>query len=83
MARTVAAAEFETHSLALFQEVAATQEEMVIVRDGKPLAKVVPVSLEEELHGSGLTIDEFRRRYPVKIVGDITEPLDDDWDVMK
>jgi antitoxin (DNA-binding transcriptional repressor) of toxin-antitoxin stability system len=82
MARTVAAADFEHHSLALLQEVAETNEEMLIVRDGKPLAKVIPVPSGER-HPAALTVEEFRLRYPVRILADITEPLDDDWDVLK
>ena len=76
MAKTVAAPDFEAHCLALLDEVAESHEEVTIVKDGKPLAKIVPVSTPrmrtlEELRGS------------VKILGDIVEPLDDEWDVEK
>jgi prevent-host-death family protein len=82
MSKTIAATEFEAHSLALLEEVAENQEELVIVDHGKPLVKVVPIApvgdaetrrprTREELLGSVTTL------------GDIVEPLDDEWDAMK
>jgi prevent-host-death family protein len=75
MAKTVTAPDFEAHCLALIDEVAEKREEVTIVKDGKPLAKVVPVTPRfrtlEELRGS------------VKILGDIVEPIDVEWDVEK
>ena len=44
VSRAIAVAEFEAHSLALLEEVAEKQEELVIMDGGKPLAKVVPIT---------------------------------------
>lgn len=69
MSKTVAAAEFQAHSLELLEEVAARQEELVVVKDGKPLAKVVPlgnVPVRRSLEGL---------QGSVTILGDIVEPL--------
>jgi prevent-host-death family protein len=76
MSKTVAAEEFEAHSLELLEEVAEKQEEVVVLKDGRPIGKLVPMrgaprrSLES-LRGS------------VQILGDIVEPFDDEWDCMK
>lgn len=78
MSKTIAAAEFQAHPLELLEEVAANQEEVVVLKDGKPLARVVPIEPERPM-----TLEEFRLQYPVKILGDITEPMDDEWDCMK
>lgn len=76
MAKTVTAPDFEAHCLALIDEVAEKHEEVTIVKDGKPLAKVVPVT------GSRMrTLEELRRSG--KILGDIVEPIDVEWDVEK
>ena len=79
MAKTVAVAEFEAHSVAVLQEVAQSQEEVVVVEDGKPLARIVPATSLEELRRPALE----RLRNSVKINDDITEPLEDEWDPMK
>lgn len=79
MTKTVAAAEFEAHSLELLDEVATTREEVVVTKEGKPVAKLVPAVSLEELRRPALE----RLRGSVKILGDIVEPLDEEWDVMK
>ena len=68
MAKTVPAPEFEAHCLAVLDEVAETREEVVVMKDGKPLAKVVPVTAHatrslESLRGS------------VVVLGDIVSPV--------
>jgi prevent-host-death family protein len=70
MSKTVAAAEFEAHSLALLEEVAENQEELVIVDHGKPLVKVVPIGWRRTM-----TLAELRAAGG-SILGDIVEPLD-------
>ena len=76
MTRTVAVADFEAHSLELLDEVATTQEEIVVTKEGKPVAKLVPLSTRRRR-----TLEELRGS--VTILGDIVEPLDEEWDVMK
>jgi prevent-host-death family protein len=46
MDRTVKAAEFKQTCLALMDEVANTQTEIVITKRGKPVAKLVPITNE-------------------------------------
>lgn len=77
MAKTVPTLEFEAHCLALLDEVAETRQEVVVTKDGQPLAKVVPLTARparslESLRGS------------VTILGDIVSPIDDvEWDALK
>ena len=76
MSKTVAAAEFQTHSLELLEEVAENQEELVVLKDGKPIGKLVPMPGAKKRSLESL-------RGSVTILGDIVEPLDDEWDAMK
>ncbi|HYH05934.1 MAG TPA: type II toxin-antitoxin system prevent-host-death family antitoxin [Thermoanaerobaculia bacterium] len=71
MSKTVAVAEFEAHSVAVLQEVAQSQEEVVVVDNGKPLAKVVPVTWDRRM-----TLEELRAAGG-RILGDITQPLEE------
>ena len=75
MAKTVSADEAQTHLLDLIRE----HDEFVITDNGEPVARVVPVTSLEELRRPALE----RLRGAVQINGDITEPLDGDWDCMK
>ena len=82
MSKTVAAEEFEAHFIEMLEEVAEKQEEVVLVKDGRPLARVVPMSPAADLpHGRHRTLEELRGS--VTILGDIVEPFDDEWDCMK
>ena len=76
MSKTVAAAEFQAHSLELLEEVSESQEEVVVLKDGKPIGKLVPISDERRRSLEAL-------RGSVVILGDIVEPFDDEWDAMK
>ncbi len=40
--KTIAISEFKTHALKILNEVAKSQETIVITKRGKPLAQVVP-----------------------------------------
>ena len=51
-ARSVAAEEFADHSLSLLDEVAATGETLIVTREGKPVAKVIPFERPRPLLGS-------------------------------
>ncbi|HVE71066.1 MAG TPA: type II toxin-antitoxin system prevent-host-death family antitoxin [Thermoanaerobaculia bacterium] len=53
-------------------------DEVVITRNGQPVAKVVPVSVTVRRHRS---LEEMRGS--VRFLGDILEPLDEEWDVEK
>jgi prevent-host-death family protein len=69
--RTISAAEFKAHCLALLDEVSATKETVVVTKRGKPVAKVVAIedhAHPRPLHGS------------VRYRGDIVAPLGEPWD---
>jgi prevent-host-death family protein len=62
---------FKAECLALLAEVAATGEELMVTKRGRPLARVVPVTQPPSLLGSV--------RY---LVGDedLIRPIEDGWD---
>jgi prevent-host-death family protein len=69
--RSVGAAEFKAHCLALLDEVAETGEPIVVTKRGRPVARIVPARQTERamLHGS------------VVVRGDIVAPILDDWEI--
>ena len=70
------ASEFRTKCLRLLDEVAASSEEIVITKRGKPIARLVPYRNRPE---SIFGIDrEFMR-----IQGDIVAPLNVEWEAMQ
>lgn len=42
--RTIAASDFKTHCLALLDEVASVGEELIILKRGVPVARVIPIT---------------------------------------
>jgi len=50
--RTVSASSFKAHCLALLDEVAATGQQIVVTKRGRPVARVVAVDEPEDLAGS-------------------------------
>lgn len=71
MAREIAAGKFKAQCLALLDRVAATGEEIVVTKRGKPVARVVPVEEPPSLRGSiRILVSEE----------ELLEPLDD-WEV--
>jgi hypothetical protein len=83
MAKTIAAAEFEGHSLELFEEVADNDEELVVLSNGKPLVKVVPATRPDRGHPARKHRSLEELRGSVTILGDIVEPLGDEWETSK
>ena len=68
--RTMGAAKFKAQCLAVMDEVQAKREPVLVTKNGKPVAKLVPVELDEEKD----PLDSFH--YPgLEIIGDITAPL--------
>ncbi len=66
--REIPASEFRAKCLKLMDEVAATGEELVITKRGKPVARLVPVKGERRrLFGP--------MKGSFKILGDIVEPV--------
>jgi prevent-host-death family protein len=83
MSKTVAAEEFEAHPGELLREAREKQEELVVMEDGKPLATVIPAKLPVDISARrrNRTLEELRGS--VTTLGDIVEPLEDEWDAMK
>ena len=70
--RTIKASEFKAKCLALMDEVAESGEEIVITKRGKQVAKLVSCRENRKtLFGAG---------GPIVIHGDITEPIDVQWE---
>ncbi len=68
---TIAAADFKARCLALLDRVAATGESLTVTKRGKPVARVVPAKARRA--------PSLRRS--VTILGDLTAPILDPWDV--
>jgi prevent-host-death family protein len=76
MLRTIKASEFKAKCLALIDQVADTGNSIVITKNGKPLAKLVPHRVPTR---SPIGIWKGK----VKIKGDIISPIDVEWDALK
>ena len=72
-ARTIKASEFKAKCLKLMDEVAESGEEIVITKNGKPVAKLTPY---RERPKTLFGID----RGKLQIVGDIISPIDVEWE---
>jgi prevent-host-death family protein len=68
--KTIPAGQFKARCLKIMDQVQSTREPVVITKKGRPVAKLVPA--EEPS-------DDFLGRLSgtMKIVGDITQPLED------
>ncbi len=71
--RTVKASEFKAKCLELMDEVAESGEELVITKNGKPTARLLPY---REKPKTLFGIDRGR----MKILGDIISPIDVEWE---
>jgi prevent-host-death family protein len=65
------AGQFKAKCLAVMDEVQAKREPVVVTKNGKPVAKLVPLDLSED-EGP---LDAFRFPGKVEIHGDIMAPL--------
>lgn len=71
--KTIKASEFKAKCLALMNQVAESDQELVITKRHKPVAKLVPFKHKpNSLFGIN--------RDKIKILGDIISPIDSDWD---
>jgi prevent-host-death family protein len=75
--RTIKASEFKAKCLALMDEVAATRRPVLITKNGKPVAELVPHEATPRKSPRGL------HKGKIKILGDIISPLDVEWDALK
>jgi prevent-host-death family protein len=71
--KTIKASEFKARCLALMDEVAATHEAVVITKNGKPVAQLVPVARKPK------SVFGFMKE-EIEILGDIVGPLEDVWE---
>ncbi len=71
--RTIKATEFKAKCLKLLDEVAESGEEIVITKNGKPVARLLPY---REKPKTLFGIDRGR----MKILGDIISPIDVEWE---
>ena len=76
MARTIKASEFKAKCLALMDEVERTGDPVVITKNGKPVAELVP-HRRARPKALGLLKDTLF------ITGDIISPIDVEWDALK
>jgi prevent-host-death family protein len=79
--KTMAAGKFKATCLAVMDEVQAKREPVLLTKNGKPVAKLVPLELLEEQD----PLDAFRFPGKIEILGDIISPVTDleDWDALK
>lgn len=75
--QTVKASEFKAKCLALMDDVARSGKEIVITKNGRPVARLVPVLRARERDPFGM------HKESLKITGDIMAPIDVEWDAMK
>jgi prevent-host-death family protein len=68
MMKTMGAAKFKAHCLAVMDEVQAKREPVLVTKNGRPVAKVVPVEDETD------PLAIFRTE-SFWAVGDLTEPM--------
>ena len=76
MTRHIKASEFKAKCLALMDEVARTGTPLVITKNGKPVAELVP-------HRSGKKSLRGIFKDKLFITGDIMSPIDVEWDALK
>ena len=76
MSGTIKASEFKAKCLTLMDDVARTGERVVVTKNGKPIADLVPHRAKKR-SPFGLLKREL------KIMGDIMSPVDIQWNAMK
>jgi prevent-host-death family protein len=76
MSRNIKASEFKAKCLALMDEVARTGTPLIITKNGKPVAELVPHRPRGRT-ARGILKDELF------ITGDIIAPIDVEWDALK
>ncbi|MXZ73469.1 MAG: type II toxin-antitoxin system prevent-host-death family antitoxin [Acidobacteria bacterium] len=73
--QTIKASEFKARCLKLMDEVAASGQEIVISKNGRPVARLAPYRTRPR---SLFGIDKGK----IAILGDIIEPLDVEWEAV-
>lgn len=79
MTKSVPTTEFEENVHALVDDVIERGDEVLLTKDGRPVAKIVPMSIGEVRERA---VEKLRGS--LEIVGDIVSPIDDlEWEVEK
>jgi prevent-host-death family protein len=76
MSRMMKASEFKAKCLAIMDEVERTGEGVVITKNGKPVAELVPHRGRKK-NARGILKDQLF------ITGDIMSPIDVEWEALK
>ena len=76
MTRHIKASEFKAKCLALMDEVARTGAAVIIAKNGKPVAELVP-HRPRDRNARGILKNELF------VVGDIVAPIDIEWKALK
>ena len=71
--RTVKASEFKAKCLKLMDEVAESGEEVIITKNGRPVSRLVPYRAKPKAPFG-------RDRDKIGILGDMTAPIDAEWE---
>ncbi len=70
--RTMKASEFKAKCLKLMDEVAASGEEIVITKNGRPVSRLAPYRKKPSAPFG-------RDRHLIRILGDIVSPMPPEW----
>ena len=70
--RTMKASEFKAKCLRLMDEVAEHGEEIVITKNGRPVAKLAPYQRKPKMSFG-------RNRENIRVLGDIVSPMPSEW----
>ena len=70
--RTMKASEFKAKCLRLMDEVAERGEEIIITKNGRPVAKLAPYRRKPKMSFG-------RNRDNIRILGDIVSPMPAEW----
>ncbi|MBS0220251.1 MAG: type II toxin-antitoxin system prevent-host-death family antitoxin [Proteobacteria bacterium] len=76
MTKTMKASECKAKFLGVLDEVATRHERVIVTKNGKPVAEIVPfVEKPKSIIGA--------LKGAVTIMGDLDEPTDKDWEALK
>jgi prevent-host-death family protein len=76
MTKTMKASECKAKFLGVLDEVASKHERVIVTKNGKPVAEIVPfVERPKSLYGA--------MKGSIASVGDLDAPLDVEWEVLK
>lgn len=81
--RTVNASEFQTRCLSLIDEVAETGKSITIMKDGRPVSRLVPCSDDPPTRNGPSFPDPWGASRDILVIHDhdaLVEPLDNDWE---